>query len=307
MRHVLAVFATLALATSHVAQPAPISSLPAQPTETNIVYGSYSGLALLMDRYVPSRPNGLAILHISGSGFQAPISMEPSAIKDSPQSRKAIAPFLERGFTVFTINHRAAPRFTHPAPFEDAQRAARFIRSNAKAYGVSADWLGLLGASSGGNLVLMLATLGESEKGPSTTPVAPPQCVIAVMPPTDLLPLGQDGIGVALTTQHVGVVAPFPEEAGLPGYAERLARYQQASPLHHLASGNRSRFLLIHGDADPLVPISQSQSFVARAEAVGVEAQLLAMPGTGHQFPSPFPTEAARWMENCAKETATAE
>lgn len=305
MRKILAVLATLGLATSLAAQPAPLSNPPSRPTETNIVYGSYSGLALLMDRYVPSRPNGLAILHISGSGFQAPISMEPSGIKESPQNRKAIAPFLERGFTVFTINHRAAPRFTHPAPFEDAQRAARFIHSNAEAYGVSADWLGLLGASSGGNLVLMLATLGESEKGPSTTPMDTPQCVIAVMPPTNLLPLGQDGIGVALTTQHVGVVAPFPEEAGQPGYAERLALYQQASPLLHLASGNRSRFLLIHGDADPLVPISQSQGFVAKAETVGVRAQLLTMPGIGHLFPSPFPTEAARWMENCAKETAT--
>ena len=304
MRKILAVLAALALATSLAAQPAPISSLPRHPTETNIVYGSYSGLALLMDRYVPSRPNGLAILHISGSGFQAPISMEPSGIKDSPQSRKAIMPFLERGFTVFTINHRAAPRFTYPAPFEDAQRAARFIRSNAKAYGVSADWLGLFGASSGGNLVLMLATLGESEKGPSTAPVATPQCVVAVMPPTDLLPLGQDGIGVALTTQYVGVAAPFPEEAGLADYAQRLALYQQASPLHHLVPGNRSLFLLIHGDADPLVPISQSKAFIAKAEKIGVKAQLLTMPGIGHQFPSPFPSEAARWMEKCAKETS---
>ena len=37
-------------------------------TQTNIVYGMYSGLALLMDVHAGSSPNGRGIVFISGSG-----------------------------------------------------------------------------------------------------------------------------------------------------------------------------------------------------------------------------------------------
>lgn len=37
--------------------------------EKNVVYGMYSGLALLMDVYHPENPNGFGIVFISGSGW----------------------------------------------------------------------------------------------------------------------------------------------------------------------------------------------------------------------------------------------
>lgn len=39
--------------------------------EKNVVYGMYSGLALLMDVHHPDRPNGLGIIVVPGSGFHA--------------------------------------------------------------------------------------------------------------------------------------------------------------------------------------------------------------------------------------------
>ena len=40
--------------------------------ERNVVYGMYSGLALLMDVYRPAKPNGAAIVAIQGSGRYVP-------------------------------------------------------------------------------------------------------------------------------------------------------------------------------------------------------------------------------------------
>jgi hypothetical protein len=40
--------------------------------EKNVVYGMYSGLALLMDVHHPDKPNGFAVVVIPGSGFHAP-------------------------------------------------------------------------------------------------------------------------------------------------------------------------------------------------------------------------------------------
>ncbi|MCH7475257.1 MAG: alpha/beta hydrolase, partial [Gemmatimonadetes bacterium] len=66
---------------------------------------------------------------------------------------------LDAGYTVFTINHRAAPRFRYPAAVEDAQRAVRFIRHNAQRYGVDPDRIGGYGGSSGAHLVSLLGTM----------------------------------------------------------------------------------------------------------------------------------------------------
>jgi hypothetical protein len=43
-------------------------SLLAEHIETNVVYGMYSGLALLMDVHHPDKPNGYGIVFIPGSG-----------------------------------------------------------------------------------------------------------------------------------------------------------------------------------------------------------------------------------------------
>ena len=42
-------------------------------TETNVVYGMISGLALLMDVHHPDVSNGYGLIHISGSGWTAPL------------------------------------------------------------------------------------------------------------------------------------------------------------------------------------------------------------------------------------------
>ena len=42
--------------------------------ETNLVYGMYSGSALLLDIYKPVRPNGFGVIYVSGSGWTAPSS-----------------------------------------------------------------------------------------------------------------------------------------------------------------------------------------------------------------------------------------
>lgn len=36
-------------------------------TESNVIYGMISGLALLIDVHHPDEPNGIGLVHISGS------------------------------------------------------------------------------------------------------------------------------------------------------------------------------------------------------------------------------------------------
>src|SRR5687768_7643375 len=124
--------------------------------DRNVVYGMYSGLALLMDVYRPAQSNGIAIVAVQGSGWYSPMRYDALQLKASREVTTHAQRFAAAGYTVFAINHRQAPRFRYPAPIEDVQRAVRFVRFHAAEYGVTPDRIGAWGSSSGGHMVELL-------------------------------------------------------------------------------------------------------------------------------------------------------
>jgi acetyl esterase/lipase len=91
----------------------------------------YSGLALLMDVYFPSKSNGHAVVCIPGSGWNMPIGYDSAPLKQRIVGVSNWRSLTDAGYTLFVINHRATSRFQYPAPVEDAPRAVRFIRAIA--------------------------------------------------------------------------------------------------------------------------------------------------------------------------------
>lgn len=138
--------------------------------DSNVVYGMYSGTALLLDVHYPAKPNGFGIIFIPGSGWSAPLGYAAPPLEQSDQVGMYVPSLTEAGYTVFAITHRAIPTFRHPAQFEDAQRAVRFMRANAAKYGTDPARIGGAGGSSGAHLVSMLGTQG----GPGDTSDADP-------------------------------------------------------------------------------------------------------------------------------------
>ncbi|WP_229055126.1 alpha/beta hydrolase [Aeromicrobium sp. Leaf350] len=61
------------------------------------------------------------------------------------------------GFALLSVGYRLAPEHPYPAPLDDVEAAARWLRSNGASLGVDASWLPAIGDSSGGNLVAGLA------------------------------------------------------------------------------------------------------------------------------------------------------
>jgi acetyl esterase/lipase len=83
--------------------------------ESNVVFGMYSGTALLLDVYKPAQPNGYGVIYISGSGWTAPLAYSAESLKSNSQSRLYSTALAGAGYTVFAVNHRAVPRFRYPA------------------------------------------------------------------------------------------------------------------------------------------------------------------------------------------------
>jgi acetyl esterase/lipase len=254
--------------------------------ERNVVYGMYSGLGLLMDVYRPAKPNGAAIVAIQGSGWYAPMRYDAAPIT----SRTGVIAYAQNlaaaGYVVFAINHRAAPRFRFPAQIEDAQRAVRFIRAHAGDYGVDPQRIGAYGSSSGGHLASLLGLMDSPGDPANADPVerqpAKVRAVVALFPPTDLRTLNTER-GLA----HIALMGfqYQPPSTRLPGSVREdefeNIQYALASPITHVTRDD-APMLLMHGDADDVVPIDQSTTLVAALKAAGVEVRFIEVPGGRH-------------------------
>src|SRR5262245_35924960 len=122
---------------------------------TEIIYGRKDGMALtMMMEKSAQNSNGRAIINIvSGNWRSGYESMLYFIEKDKP--------YIDSGYTVFEVIHGSQPRYAIPDEIEDIKRAVRFIRYNAKEYGIDPDKIGITGASSGGHLALAVATADD--------------------------------------------------------------------------------------------------------------------------------------------------
>lgn len=280
----------------------PTLRLAAQPelhaakVDRNVVFGMYSGLALLMDVYYPENPNGYGIIQISGSSWSRSLSLDASMINHKRHVKFEGEAFMEAGYTLFSINHRAAPRFIYPAAIMDAQRAVRFIRYHADKYEINPDKIGAVGGSSGGHLVCMLGVLDGDELLADDTPInrmsAKVQCVIARAPTTNFMAgsIGESFLGVRVRKE--------------PSTIE-YKRAQQASPIFHV-SADDPPFLLIHGDQDPIVPYVLSENMYNKLLEMKVKSNLITVEGGVHGpgiINSPGVREKmVRWMDQHLKD-----
>lgn len=266
--------------------------------EKNVIYGMYSGLALLMDVYHPENPNGYGIIHISGSGWSAPLSLDARPLKDGNHVKIEGLPVVEAGYTVFSLNHRASPRFRYPAPVEDAQRAVRFVRFHAAKYGINPDSIGAVGGSSGGHLVSMLGVLdgaGDPEDESEINRLsAKVQCVVARATPSNLA----TGVGGSS-----GLMLGVRVREGMDPNSMEMRRAREASPVSHVTPDDPP-FLLIHGDNDKTVPFGNSEQMRDALDKAGVEVELVRVKGAGHGPGMPGALEppniggrAARWFD----------
>jgi acetyl esterase/lipase len=72
---------------------------------------------------------------------------------------RQVAEWLNRhGITAAVLKYRLGPRYRHPAPLQDAQRALRWVRAHAGELGVRTDSVGIWGFSAGGHLAATAAT-----------------------------------------------------------------------------------------------------------------------------------------------------
>lgn len=261
----------------------------AQPNYTrteDVIYGRKHGLALVMDVFAPKeKANGKGIIFcVSGGWFSAKEMVNVGFIQE----------FLNRGYTVFAVMHGSQPKFTIPEVLDDMHRAVRFIKANAKKYNIDPDKLGIAGGSAGGHLSLMQGTAPKPGNPEAADPVERQSSKVAAVacffPPTDFLNYGEPGNVQLGEGTLAGFRPPFDfweREKGtnklvvIEDQERRKAIGKQVSPVYHVTKDSAPS-LIIHGDADKLVPIQQAELIIAKFREAGVPCELVVKKGQAH-------------------------
>jgi acetyl esterase/lipase len=179
-------------------------------------------------------------------------------------------PLTDKGFTVFAVRHGSSPRYPMSAIVADMRRAVRFIRQHAAEYGVDGNRIGVFGGSAGGQLALLLGTTADAGDPSASDAVLRESsrvaAVVAYYPPTDLSRWGTERIRKAF-----------------PAMVLTETEAAQYSPIRFVGRG-AAPALIMHGDADQVVPIVEGETMYEALTNAGVPASFIRVEGAGHGF-----------------------
>lgn len=120
--------------------------------------------------YLPpaDKATGAAIVVCPGGGY--------GALAMDHEGKQGAEWLNANGIAAFVLRYRIAPRYKHPAPLEDAQRAIRTVRARAAEWRVDPGRIGILGFSAGGHLTSTAGTHFDKGKPSANDPIDRVSC-----------------------------------------------------------------------------------------------------------------------------------
>lgn len=214
-----------------------------------------------------------AVIVIHGGGW---IEGDKSSF-DVQRTPGNIIDFAAAGFVAASVNYRLSGEAPFPAGLHDCQAAVRWLRAHAREYHVDPNRIGAYGNSAGGHLALLLGLLGpasglEERGGPFPAESSGVEAVVSDSGPIDLVAEHKNGTIRTVIERFLGG----------PPDQKRLAAYQSASPINHLA-GKTPPLLLIYGEADNQIDARTADRLVSELSHRGQrEISYFRLAGVGH-------------------------
>ena len=205
--------------------------------------------------YLPTaeRATGTAVVVCPGGGYRN-LAMD----HEGQQVARWLNSF---GVAAFVLKYRLGPRYHHPAPLQDAQRALRYARINAAEFRIDSGRIGIWGFSAGGHLASTAGTHFERGNPAATDPYE------RTSSRPDFLILGYPVISLTTEYTHQGSRRFLLGETPDPALAENLSNDKQVT-------SETPPTFLVHTDEDKTVPAENSVLFYLALRRAGVPAEL---------------------------------
>lgn len=196
-------------------------------------------------------------------------------------------PLLEGGFAVIAINHRSSSDAAYPAQINDVKAAIRFIRANADKYKIDPSFIGITGFSSGAHLASLAGTTNnvkeftvnkvtvdiEGKVGECTSASSAVNAVVDWFGPIDM---------ALMDDCKKPKDDKSPEAALIRGNpADNLDMIALLNPITFIDKKD-PQFIVIHGEADNVVPHCQSELFSKALKEKGLLNEFISVPEGQH-------------------------
>jgi acetyl esterase/lipase len=197
--------------------------------------------------------NGTGVVVCPGGGYRA-LAMDHEGVQ--------IARWLNSiGVAAFVLKYRLGPRYHHPAPLNDAQRALRYVRLNAERLHIDRDRVGIWGFSAGGHLASTAAThFDRGNQGAS-------EMIDRMSSRPDFAILAYPVISFTTEYTHQGSRRFLLGENPDPQLVELLSNEKQVT-------ADTPPTFLFHTTNDQAVPVENSVLFYLALRKAGVPAEL---------------------------------
>ncbi|MFI0235991.1 alpha/beta hydrolase fold domain-containing protein [Streptomyces sp. NPDC016845] len=224
------------------------------------------GRPLELDLWLPAaqarRPVPLVLFLHGGAwrrGRRDDMGVRTRAWEPGPFERIAAA-----GLAVACVDYRLSGEALFPAQLDDVRAALRWLGLRADELGIDSERVVVWGESAGGHLASLLAL---------THPEPPLAGAVVWYGPSDL----------ETPRPPFDPADPSSMEALLLGAAPSTVpeRAAAASPVRRAHAG-APPFLIVHGEADTMVPCGHGRDLAAALRAAGAEAELRIVAGAEH-------------------------
>jgi len=178
------------------------------------------------------------------------------------------------GFVAYSVDYRLAPASVFPAAIDDLATAVEWIRQpdNAARFGIDPARIGAFGGSAGGNLALLLGTRGAGSLAEGSRVAA----VAELSGPTDLSGQGLTADGASQRLQDLVL-----RYLGCTSLAD-CPQAVTASPTRQLDRTDPPVFIGQSGKE--FIPLAQATRLAANLERLGIEHELVTVPGSVHSI-----------------------
>jgi len=254
-------------------------------SHTDIAYATRTGLngrslTLRLDLLIPRTPGAKPlVIYVPGGGFTI-------CHKEMALERRTFV--AEAGYAVASVQYRTVgDGATYRDTVADVKSAIRFLRANARHYGIDTSQIAVWGESAGGYLAAMVGatgTLPEFEPPDHAEVSCEVQAVIDYFGPSDLSRVAAD-FDEDAKQAHLQPGAPVAAFVFGPGTTKSLADepavVAAADPARYVTA-KAPPFLLFHGSNDVVVSPSQTLGLHNTLIEHGVESTRYVLTGAGH-------------------------
>jgi acetyl esterase/lipase len=169
--------------------------------------------------------------------------------------------FAKRGYTVASVDYTTRTSSRFPEQLTDIKEAIRFLRAHAVEFGLDPARFAVMGESAGGYLSAMTGVTGkirEFDKGGNPDQSSEVQAVVPWYP----------SVNPGGTKFEDSIVLP----QDIKNYPNVLDFVHKEAP----------PYMILHGTADTLVPVFESEMLYDALQKAGVEAELIILEGAEH-------------------------